>query len=99
MDINDLMMLVDGDVDESVFKVIEDVDLNSVEVDYDSEKRIEDLDLSDIKCGVLVRSDGYRGFVCYEGVVMVDGEYWLCDFVSEGVMWKVVDVDVVKEYF
>jgi len=38
---------------------------------------------------MLVKSEGYRGVGCYDGLVVKDGVNYYIDIVSEGVVFKI----------
>ena len=57
---------------------------------YDGMEGVEIKDFDFSGCEVmLVKSEGYRGEGCYDGLVVKDGVSYYIDIVSEGVVFKI----------
>lgn len=86
-------------VSDEKFKVVKEgeVEFDGVVYDEGEEVCCDDYVVGECEKGVLIYGDGYRGEMCYEGYVKIEGEWWWCDFVSDGVMWLVVEgVDILE---
>ena len=85
--------LFDGNVEGCKF-INEDYLSNILDMGFDlvfdgmEGVEIEEFDFSGCEV-MLVKSEGYRGVGCYDGLVVKDGENYYIDIVSEGVVFKI----------
>lgn len=75
--------LFNGDVEGCEF-------INEFDLELDSSEGIDIEDFDFSGCEIkLVKSDGYRGLGCYDGLVVKDGVSYYIDIVNEGVLFKI----------
>lgn len=64
--------------------------INEFDLELDDEEGVEIEEFDFSGCEIkLVKSDGYRGVGCYEGLVVKNGVSYYIDIVNEGVVYRI----------
>ena len=74
--------------DGNVGKVLSEDDFNKKFGEFYSGEYVSDIERFDFSnCEIVLnKSDGYRGFGCYEGIVIKNEKSYYIDIVSEGIV-------------